>query len=87
MAFVRPPRTNMTRPNAHPRPVLTTAELAEYLDVSVTTIKNWRMSGKGPRALKLADSHTVRYRLIDVDRWLDTQDFPAPARRRRRRTG
>jgi excisionase family DNA binding protein len=66
--------------------LLTSDELAEYLGVSERTVKRWREQGKGPRALQLAGTGTsVRYRVTDVDTWLDTQDFPTPVRRRRRR--
>jgi excisionase family DNA binding protein len=66
--------------------LLTSDELAEYLGLSVKTIKRWRVQGKGPRALQLAGTGTsVRYRVSDVDAWLETQDFPTPVRRRRRR--
>lgn len=50
--------------------VMTIQELGEYLDVPVSTIYQWRAQGKGPRAAKLG--RHLRYRLKDVDHWLET---------------
>lgn len=46
---------------------LTVQDLAQRLDVSVSTIRRWRLAGKDPRAFKIGQS--VRYRLTDVIEW------------------
>lgn len=51
--------------------LLTEAELAELLKVSVGTIRRWRSEGTGPPALRLGRG--VRYRRADVDAWLEAQ--------------
>lgn len=49
--------------------LMTTAEVAEYLQVSVTTLEHWRSRGTGPRYQKLG--RAVRYRRAEVDKWID----------------
>lgn len=52
--------------------LLTTAELAERLKISVATARRWRHSGKGPDYVRLSPND-VRYRLEDVDAFLKKQ--------------
>ena len=47
-----------------PDAMLTSAELAAYLKVSLTCVEKWRLAGNGPRFVKLV--HAVRYRRKDV---------------------
>lgn len=49
-------------------PLLGVEELAEYLDIPVQTIYDWRLSGKAPRAFKLGKH--LRFALSDVQAWL-----------------
>lgn len=58
--------------------LMSTADLGEYLGVPVHTIYAWRATGKGPRAYRLGKH--LRYRLADVDVWLESQGDPTPAR-------
>jgi excisionase family DNA binding protein len=51
--------------------LLTEAELAQLLKVSVGTIRRWRAEGSGPPSLRLGRG--VRYRRVDVDAWLERQ--------------
>jgi predicted DNA-binding transcriptional regulator AlpA len=46
-------------------------EVAEMLGVSVGTVRRWRLFGKGPKFLKLGV--LVKYRISDVERWLQTR--------------
>ncbi|MGE0878656.1 MAG: helix-turn-helix transcriptional regulator [Acidimicrobiia bacterium] len=46
----------------------TTEEVAEYLSVSVNTVRKWRADGSGPRGLRLG--RVVRYSRADVEHWL-----------------
>ncbi len=48
--------------------LLTVDQLSEYLQVPVQTIYAWRHDGAGPKALKAG--RALRYRRIEVDRWL-----------------
>jgi excisionase family DNA binding protein len=63
-------------------PMLSIDELAEYLGKPVRTIYDWRLSGRGPRAVHVGRS--LRYRVCDVQAWLDAQlervpgEFPDP---------
>ena len=49
--------------------LLTTKEVAEYLGIAENTICQYRMTGIGPRYIKLG--RMVRYRLNDVIEWID----------------
>lgn len=57
--------------------LITTAELAETLRLSQGRLRNLRCKGRGPRGIKIGKS--VRFRMADVQAWLDAQADPAPA--------
>lgn len=48
---------------------LTTGQVADYLSVPVSTLYQWRHRGIGPRAARVG--RHLRYRLSDVDRWVE----------------
>jgi hypothetical protein len=50
---------------------LTTQQLADRLNIPVTTIRDWRLKGYGPKGTKLGRgrSGAVRYRLSAVVAW------------------
>ena len=89
MGFRGEPRTRLGRP-AHLlvmephttlsglEPLLTIEALAEYLDVPVTTIRDWRTDGKGPCAIRVGGR--VRFAVSDVLRWLAEQREVEPGR-------
>lgn len=54
--------------------LLTPAQLAEHLGVSVATIYQWRYRSEGPPGFKVGGR--VRYRRSDVDAWLDEHADP-----------
>ncbi len=49
-------------------PLLTTEQVAHYLQVPVATLHQWRHRGEGPPAYKVG--RHLRWRLADVDAWL-----------------
>ncbi len=51
--------------------MMSPAELADYLNVPLRSVYEWRVSGKGPRGARVG--RHVRYRLSDVEKWLDQQ--------------
>lgn len=59
-------------------PLLSIEELAQYLDVPVTTIRDWRTDGKGPCAIKVGGR--VRFATSDVLTWLLRQREAEPGR-------
>jgi len=59
-------------------PLLSIEELAAYLDVPVTTIRDWRTDGKGPCAIKVGGR--VRFATSDVLTWLLRQREAEPGR-------
>lgn len=46
-------------------------KLAEYLGVSINTLRKWRWEGKGPKFIKLGSR--VAYRVSDVEAFLEAQ--------------
>lgn len=51
--------------------LLTVAQLAALLQVPPQTLYGWRTRGEGPPGLKVG--RHVRYRMRDVEQWLDTR--------------
>jgi excisionase family DNA binding protein len=51
--------------------LLTEQQVAEYLQVSLGTLRRWRAEGTGPPALRAGRG--VRYRRADVDAWLERE--------------
>ena len=69
--------------------LLTTRQTAEWLDVSHRTLESFRITGRGPKYLKIG--RCVRYRARDLKAWLEglerrsTSDREAPRRGREER--
>jgi excisionase family DNA binding protein len=59
-------------------PLLSVEELSEYLHIPVKTLYDWRLSGRGPRAVHVG--RQLRYFVTDVHNWLTTQRESAPGR-------
>lgn len=51
--------------------IMTLQQVAEYLQVPVTTVYDWRTRGIGPKGSRVG--RYVRYRKSVVDAWLDRQ--------------
>jgi DNA-binding transcriptional regulator YiaG len=73
-ARIRRAKTVKQKPantEAPPRPVVLSArEAAQYLGVSVSTLKNWRAKAFGPRWV-MRGARLVAYKPGDLDRFLD----------------
>jgi predicted DNA-binding transcriptional regulator AlpA len=63
------------------RPLITVEQFAEVLQVSVRTVWRLRRSGHVPASIKIAG--TVRWRTIDIERWVN-RGCPSLKRRSRR---
>lgn len=62
---------NAPRHEQHPLPVLlTTADVAQALKVSPSTLCRWRATGKGPKVYWISPD-SPRYRTSDVEAWLE----------------
>ena len=57
-------------------PLLNIEELAEYLDVPVATIYDWRVDGKGPCAIRIG--RRVKFTITDVNAWIARQRESSP---------
>lgn len=66
----------MTASAAEPgEPLMTAPDLIAYLggdDITEGTLQHWRSRGGGPPFIKVG--HYVRYRLADVNAWLDERE-------------
>lgn len=51
--------------------LMDSVQLADYLTNKPNTIEGWRIKGVGPRYIKIG--RLVRYRLADVEEWLEAQ--------------
>lgn len=54
-----------------PSSLLSVDELAAYLGVPKATIYNWSHTGSGPTSIRVG--RYLRFRVADVERWLDSQ--------------
>ena len=69
--------------------LLTTRQTAEWLVVSQRTLESFRVTGRGPKYVKIG--RCVRYRARDLKEWLEglerrsTSDRGAPLRGREKR--
>jgi excisionase family DNA binding protein len=54
-----------------PDQLMTAEETSEYLRVPVDTLYAWKYKGYGPKPAKVG--RHLRYRLRDVDEWIDGQ--------------
>lgn len=61
--------------------LLSTAEAAEFLGVSRRTLEDWRRNGRGPKFVALS-RNAVRYRLIDLEAWVESRAAPHTAKAR-----
>lgn len=50
--------------------LLTAGEVAILLRVKEGTLAKWRVTGCGPKWVRLPNSRTIRYRRSDIDGWL-----------------
>jgi Helix-turn-helix domain len=59
--------------------LLTEGEVAKIFRVHPQTVRNWRVTEKGPPSLRLG-LRRIFYKLEDVQAWMDEQRYvPAPA--------
>jgi predicted DNA-binding transcriptional regulator AlpA len=68
-------------PASHPTPVspslppkpaemLNEKQVANYLSISVATVRRWRLFRSGPKYLKIGSA--VRYKREDLETWIDS---------------
>lgn len=60
--------------------ILRTAEAAEYVGLSSSTLEKQRLNGEGPQFIRLG-GRAIGYDLKDLDDWLERQrETAAPAK-------
>ena len=57
-------------------PLIGLPELAAYLGIPVSTIYDWRVNGKGPRAYRFGKY--LKFAASDVRAWIEQQREPGP---------
>ena len=57
--------------------IFTTREAATYLGRQPQTLRKWRVTGSGPRYVRMGAGYFARvgYRLADLEAWLTTRTF------------
>lgn len=61
----------MTQVAADCREVMDEFALADFLGLTVATLRKWRWLRSGPKFVKVG--RLIRYRKTDIDAWLDQQ--------------
>ena len=56
---------------------LTTTQVAETLGISGRSLERWRLTGSGPKFIRVGKS--VRYASGDISSWLATRRFASTA--------
>lgn len=69
-----------------PPTLLTTRQAAEVLGFEPRTMEELRRRGSGPPFIRLS-SRSVRYRLDDLEQWLDERTFRSTAQERGGKAG
>ena len=54
---------------ALPERLLTVQDLADRMQVPVSTVYQWRKNGTGPKAYRIGKY--IRFRVSDVERWIE----------------
>jgi excisionase family DNA binding protein len=62
--YIAPSPFNTHAPGVCSKQLLTDIEVAEYLGISVATVRRWRLRGGGPRWIRIGSS--IRYQSADL---------------------
>jgi predicted DNA-binding transcriptional regulator AlpA len=69
----------MTSPNDRDR-LISDIEASQRYGFALKTWRNWRFNGKGPAVYKIG--RTCRYKISDIEAWLDSHRVPAKSLRK-----
>jgi len=65
------PEVNLAPPSlAKPTEMMSERQVAEYMNMSLSSLRKWRLFRKGPKFVKLG--RAIRYRRTDVETWLSS---------------
>ena len=62
----------MTSDTNHSGELLTEAEVAGILKMTIHTLRNWRVRSHGPPFIRIS-GRSIRYRRSDVEEWIEEQ--------------
>lgn len=65
-----PPAVNPATPHPPKSEIMNEHQVAEYLNMSVASVRRWRFLRKGPKFVKIGSA--VRYKHGDVETWLNS---------------
>ena len=72
--IINPAIRNSPSANPHPLPavpeMMNDHQVADYLNMSVASVRRWRTFRKGPKFLKIGSA--VRYKREDLEMWLNS---------------
>lgn len=68
------PTVNPATPHPPKSEIMNERQVAEYLNMSVASVRRWRFFRKGPKFVKIGSA--VRYKHGDVETWLDSCHSP-----------
>ena len=61
--------------------LLTTEQAAVILGYAPATLGGWRLRGTGPAFVRMGSSRFIRYRMADLEKWIDQNVVhPTPKR-------
>ena len=69
---LQPPSTDREKAQAALEPLLSPQQLADFVGVSLASVYTWNHLGTAPRRLSLG--RIVRYRVRDVEEWLQANE-------------
>ena len=62
--------------------LLSEKQAADFFDLTPRALQNWRTKGGGPPYVRVGH-RTVRYRMSDLEAWLDSRRFENTAQEER----
>ncbi|CAN5187884.1 hypothetical protein BH20ACT9_BH20ACT9_06000 [soil metagenome] len=63
---------------AEREPLVGTQHVAAFLGIPAATLAQWRYRGVGPRGYRVG--RHVKYRMSEIEQWLEAQAGPNPTR-------
>lgn len=64
-------------PKPAPTPLIASSDAAAFLGVKPQTLRKWRVSGSGPRYVRVGGGPhgRVAYRIADLEAWISSRSF------------
>jgi predicted DNA-binding transcriptional regulator AlpA len=69
-SFINPTDNDPANVNPNQPEMLNEMQVAKYLNMSVASLRKWRLFRTGPQLVKIGSA--VRYKSADIETWLDS---------------